>query len=174
MSLHEDVIDAVRTLLAVRQYTTEKLPSDIVERIAEAAHLTASAANFQPWHFVFVQERATLERLGHLATTGAYILQAQLAVVGGIEKASAFGVSDASRAIQDMMLAAWSAGVGSNRVGFRNLPADVSALVGLPSDYEVLAVVPFGYPANTTGRGAKRRKPIGDVVSRERFGQPWI
>jgi nitroreductase len=172
MSIDVEVFDAVRTLLAVRQYTNKAVPADVVERIVEAGHLTASSANYQPWHFVFVQERAALERLGQLATTGPYIAQAQLAVVIGIAKASPFGVSDGSRAIQDMMLAAWSEGVGSNWVGFRNLP-EVSALVGFPPDYEVLAVVPFGYPANRTGGGRKRRKPIGQVVSRERFGKPW-
>jgi nitroreductase len=144
-----------------------------VDRIVQAAHLTASSANGQPWHFVAVQNRETLGRLGELAKTGPYIAQAQLAVVVGIEQASRFALSDASRAVQDMMLVAWSDGVGSNWVGFLNFPQDVSTLVGIPAQYEVLAIVPFGYPANPIGRGKKQRKPIGEVVSRERFGQPW-
>jgi nitroreductase len=165
-----EVLEAVRTLLAVRQYADKPLPADLVERIVDAAHLTASAANKQPWHFVIVQERATLQRLGQMAQTGPYIAQAQLAVVVAIEKASPLGVSDGSRAIQDMMLVAWSEGVGSNWVGFRNLPDEVSSSLGIPAQFEVLAIVPFGYPAQSIGRGKKRRKPIGEVVSRERFG----
>lgn len=168
-----DAFDAARTLLAVRQYADKPLPDEVVERILEAAHLTASAANRQPWHFVAVQNRETLRRLGELAKTGPYIAQAQLAVVVGVKKASPFGVSDASRAVQDMMLVAWSGGVGSNWVGSRNFPEDVNTLVGIPSEFEVLVIVPFGYPAVPVGRGKKQRKPIGEVVSRERFGQPW-
>ena len=106
-----------------------------------------------------------------LARTGPYIAGSQMAVVVGIEKASPLAVSDGSRAIQDMMLVAWSDGVGSNWVGYRNLPDEVSALLGVPSELEVLAIVPFGYPARRVGRGKKQRKPIGQVVSRERFGQ---
>jgi hypothetical protein len=34
-------------------------------------------------------------------------------------------------------------------------------------------VVPFGYPAKKLGKGKKNRKPIGEVVHRERFGTPW-
>ena len=173
MSVSAEVFEPVRTLLAVRQYADKPVLSEVVERIVEAAHLTASSTNLQPWRFVVVQRRATLERLGQLATTGRYIAQAQLAVVVAIEKASRYGVSDGSRAIQDMMLVAWSDGVGSNWVGFGNLPEEVSTLLGIPSDYEVLAIVPFGYPASRTGLGKKRRKPIGEVVFRERFGQPW-
>jgi len=37
----------------------------------------------------------------------------------------------------------------------------------------VLAVIPFGYPARPVGRGKKKRKPLGEVVSAERFGQPF-
>jgi nitroreductase len=170
MTVSSEVFETVRTLLAVRQYADKPVPAEVVERIVEAAHLSASSINLQPWHFVVVQERATLERLGQLAATGRYIGQAQLAVVVAIEKASPYGVSDGSRAIQDMMLVAWSDGVGSNWVGFRNLPEEISTLLGIPSDYEVLAIVPFGYPANRIGRGQKARKPIGEVVSRERVG----
>src|SRR5947209_20326659 len=58
-----DVLEAVRTLLAVREYTDRPLPADVVEKIVEAGHLTASSINKQPWHFVVVQERQTLRRL---------------------------------------------------------------------------------------------------------------
>jgi nitroreductase len=164
-----DVLQAVRTLLAVRQFADKPVPADLVENIIEAAHLTASASNKQPWHFVVVQERATLQRLGQLAQSGPYIAQAPMAVVVAIDKSSPLAVSDGSRAIQDMMLVAWSEGVGSNWVGFRNLPAEVSALLGIPEQYEVLAIIPFGYPAKQLGRGKKQRRPIEEVVSRERF-----
>lgn len=167
-----EVHEAVRTLLAVRQYQDKPVPSELVERIVEAAHLTASSINKQPWHFVVVQDRATLQRLGQLARTGPYVAQAPVAVVVAFEKASPYGVSDASRAIQDMMLVAWADGLGSNWVGFGGLD-EVGALLGIPAEIEVLAIVPFGYPVRSVGRGKKQRKPLGEVVSRERFGQPF-
>ncbi len=167
-----DVFEAVRNLLAVRQFGNRPLAPDLVERIVQAAHLTGSSINKQPWHFVVVQNCETLQRLGELAKTGPYTARAQLAVVVAIENDSPYGVSDASRAIQDMMLVAWSEGVGSNWVGFGNLPG-VGALLNIPTEFDVLAVVPFGFPSNPVGRGKKQRKPIGQVVSRERFGQSW-
>jgi hypothetical protein len=45
-------------------------------------------------------------------------------------------------------------------------------MVGMPDSYEVLAVVPFGYPKRAVGKGKKKRKPLGEVVSTERFGNP--
>jgi nitroreductase len=167
-----EVQEATRTLLAVRQYQDRPIPADLMRRIVEAAHLTGSSINKQPWHFVAVQARGTLVRLGELAPTGRYVAEAPLAVVVAIEKASPFGVSDASRAIQDMMLVAWAEGVGSNWVGFGEME-EVGKLLGIPPEMDVLAIVPFGYPAQAIGRGKKRRKPFSEVVSGERFGQPF-
>jgi nitroreductase len=165
-----DVFDAVRTVLAVRQYRDTSVPPDVVRRIVEAGHLTASSMNKQPWHFILVENRDTLRRLAELAPTGPYISQAPLAVVVAIDD-SRFAVSDASRAIQSMILTAWADGVGSNWVGFHGLDA-VKPLLGIPDQLNVLAIVPFGYPAQPTGQGHKSRKPLGEVFSRERFGQP--
>jgi hypothetical protein len=48
----------------------------------------------------------------------------------------------------------------------------VEKLLGVPKTHEGLAVVAFGYPAARLGRGRKKRKPLGAVASRERFGAP--
>ena len=134
-----DVFEAARTLLAVRSYQDKPLPADVIQRIVEAAHLTASASNRQPWHFVVIQDRDTLRQLGAIARSGPYVAEAPLAVVVAVEK-SPLGISDGSRAIQSMMLTAWADGVGSNWVGFL---------------------------------GPEEVKPLGNIASRERFGQPF-
>lgn len=167
-----NVFEAVRTVLAVRSYADRPVPDETVQRIVESAHLTASSINKQPWHFIVVRDRERMRKIAPLARTGPYIADAQMAIVVAVEKESRYGVSDASRAIQDMMLTAWEDGVGSNWVGFGGM-TEVGDLLGVPTDYDVLAVVPFGYPAKPGGRGKKRRKPIGEVVSQERFGQPY-
>ncbi len=166
-----DVFEAVRTALAVRKYQDKAVPPDVVRRIVEAGWLTGSASNRQPWHFIVVENRDALRKLGGLARTGPYIAQAPLAVVVAVED-TPFAVSDASRAIQSMILAAWADGVGSNWVDFGGLD-EVKALLGIPANLNVLAVLPFGYPAQATGQGKKKRKPLSEVAHRERFGQPF-
>jgi nitroreductase len=166
------VIETVRSLLAVRSFRADPISSDAVRDIVEAGHLTASAMNRQPWHFIVVDDPATLREMGRLAKTGPYIAGAQLAIAVAIEREAAWAESDASRAIQSMMLVAWDQGIASNWVGFRGLD-EVGALLGVPETHELLAVVPLGYPVEEIGKGQKRRKPIGEVVSRGRFGVPY-
>lgn len=166
-----EVFDAVRTILAVRSYQDKPVPADLVRRIVDAGRLTGSSQNGQPWHFIVVEDRKMLSQLGAASRSGRYIAQAPLAIAVAIEKASRFGVSDGSRAIQSMMLTAWSEGVGSNWVGFGGM-SEAKSLLGVPDDYDLLAIVPFGYPVTPGGRGKKRRKPITETVSRERYGRP--
>ncbi len=165
-----EVFETVRTILAVREYQDKPLPEDVVRRIVEAAHLTASASNTQPWHFVLVRERERLRKLGSLVRTGPYIANAAAAVIVAYEKQSRTGLSDASRAIQSMLLAAWGDGVGSNWTGFGSLE-NVRIEFGLTDTYDVLGVLPFGYPKRKV-IGNKKRKPLDEVVSAERFGTP--
>jgi len=165
-----EVFEAVRTVLAVRKYQDKAVPPDVVRRIVEAGRLTGSSMNGQPWQFIVVEDRETLRQLGALARTGPYIAQAPLAIVVVIEN-SKFSVSDASRAIQSMILTAWSEGIGSNWVGFFGLD-DVKSLLGIPKDLDVLAIVPFGYPVRATGKGKKRRKSFEEVVHYGRFAHP--
>jgi nitroreductase len=165
------VFEAVRTVLAVREYQDGDVPDEVLRRIMEAGRLTASGANRQPWHFVVVRERENLRELGSLVRTGPYIARAAAAVVVAYEKASRVGVADASRAIQSMILTAWAEGVGSNWAGFGGLDG-VARKVGLPDRYEVLAVVPFGYPRRSLGKGRKNRKPLAEIASAERYGTP--
>ena len=165
------VFEAVRTVLAVRSYQDKPIPPGVVQRIVEAARLTASSMNQQPWYFVVVENRDTLRRLGGVAKTGSYVVQAALAVVVAIERTK-FAISDGSRAIQSMILTAWSEGVGSNWVGFMG-PAAVKEIVGISEDLDVLAIVPFSYPAGRLGKGIKQRKLLAEVVHRERFSVPF-
>ena len=165
-----EVFEAVKTILAVRSYQAKPVPPDVIQRIVEAGHQTGSSMNLQPWHFIVVEDRETLKKLGELATHGPYTAQAAMAIVVVIEK-TRFSVSDASRAIQSMVLTGWAEGVASNWVGFFGLEA-VNSLLGIPDELDVLAILPFGYPVQSVGQGRKKRKPLSEVASRGRFGQP--
>ena len=166
------VFEAVRTVLAVREFQDRPIPEEVLRRIVESGHLSASSINLQPWHFVLVTNREVLRVLGRLIKTGPYIASAAAAVIVAYEKNSEYGVSDASRAIQSMILTAWGDGVGSNWTGFGGLEGARNE-VGVPDSYDVLAVVPFGYPKRALGKGKKKRKPMAEVVSAERFGTPF-
>lgn len=167
-----EVYEAIRTVLAVREFQNRPVPDDVIHRIVESARLTASSKNGQPWNFVVVQDRDTLVQLGSLVKPGPYNAQAAFSIVVAVEKSSQFGISDASRAIQSMVLTAWAEGVGSNWTGWVGM-TNVASFLEIPESLDVIAVVPFGYPTQTRTMGKKRRKNLEEIAHRERFGQPF-
>ena len=167
-----DVFDAIRTILAVRNYRPDPIPDDVVRRIVEAGRLSGSAGNGQPWHFVVVRDPETIRELARLVRTGPYVAGAPLVVIVAVEK-TRWGLSDASRAIQSMLLTAWGEGVGSNWAGGPGTLDGVKPLLGIPDDFDVVAALPFGHPAEGVTGGRKNRKPLREVAHRERFGEPF-
>ncbi len=163
------VFETARTVLAVREYLDRPVPHDVMRRIVESGHLAASAGNRQPWHFIVVEDKARIKELATHVRTGPYIANAAAAVIVAVEKETGKADVDAARAIQQMILVAWAEGVGSNWTGFGGLDG-VRQWAGLPDTYDVLAVMPFGYPKRKLGLGKKKRKPFDEIVSAERYG----
>jgi nitroreductase len=166
-----NVFEAVKTMLAVRTYQDQPIPSEVVTRIVEAGRLTGSSRNTQQWDFVVVRDKETLKALGSMASTGGYIADAAMAIAVVVPDAPV-GYMDGARATQDMMLVAWEEGIGSNWVG--NMDTDeVKRLLNIPQEKMILNVIPFGYPAEAVGAGRKQRKPLGEIAHSERFGQAY-
>jgi nitroreductase len=165
-----DVFETITTVLAVRAFQSRPIPAEQIRRILEAGRLTGSGSNQQPWHFIVVDEPAELTKLAELAKSGPYIAQAPLAIVVVIDR-TALAVSDGSRAIQSMVIAAWSEGIGSNWVGYIGMQG-INQLLNIPDNLDVLAILPFGYPVKQLGQGKKNRKALSEVASHGKYGNP--
>jgi nitroreductase len=58
-----EVSDAIRERRAFRALVRKPISNEVVERLAEAARLSPSALNMQPWRFVFATDHAVIDRL---------------------------------------------------------------------------------------------------------------
>ncbi len=107
-----DALLAVASRREVRQYTDRPVPDAAVRRILEAGRIDGSSRNRQPWRFVVVADLGVRERFAEAVFVAGNVRGAALvvavAVCGGGPVAF-----DAGRAAQNMMLVAWSEGIGS-------------------------------------------------------------
>ena len=55
--------DIIKNRYSVREYKATKVEKEILLEILEAGRLAPSAVNFQPWHFVVVQDKEMLSKL---------------------------------------------------------------------------------------------------------------
>ena len=168
-----DVYQCIRERLTIRSFKPDAIPESLVRRMLRAARWAPSARNRQPWHFVVIRNRATLERIGALASSGAFIGGAPMAVAVVMDRGGR-PEFDAGRALQQMELTAWAAGVGGCVAGVRgDENAQVKELLNIPDDKELVTVMAFGYPADAVAAGTKQRKPVAEIAHHEKFGQPY-
>jgi len=124
-----------------------------VRRIVEAGRLTASSMNGQPCTFVW-SSRRNVCATGRSGSNRPIRFRRVTGDRGRVRlREQVRSVSDASRAIQSMILTAWSEGVGSNWTGFNNLD-EVRGWCGLPDNYHRAGRrAPSGTRATQFGNG---------------------
>lgn len=167
-----DVLEAIRSRIAIRDFRPEPIPEPVIKKILDAGRQAHSQRNRQPWRFVVVQNRDTIQQLGILASSGPYIAKAPLAIAVATEGAKNPYI-DATRAVECLMLAAWSEGIGSCWVGGIDRPK-VKELLGIPEEAELVTVIPFGYPTDEEKSQKKVRKRLSKIAFREKYGEAYL
>ncbi|HJA76341.1 MAG TPA: nitroreductase family protein [Candidatus Desulfovibrio gallistercoris] len=149
-----EFFEALRTRRSIRKYTAEPVAQEDVRVMLEAAMLAPSASNRQPWHFVVVDDRATLDRIAAEHPYAKMAADAPLAIVvcGDLdaEKTKGFWVQDCSAATQNLMLAGRALGIGSVWCGLHPVEdrvAPIRRILGLPDNIIPLSLVVMGHPA---------------------------
>jgi nitroreductase len=170
-----EVYECIRTRRTIREFKPDPVPEEVVYKILQAARWAPSSGNSQPWHFIVITDRDTLESIGRIATSGAFVAQAPLAIAIVIDNARRPDL-DAGRALQQMELMAWSEGLGTCFVGMRQAEQQrqIKELLGVPETMELITVLPFGYQVEGTRRQGTPRKPMAEIAHRGKFGQKLI
>lgn len=161
----------------LRTFADRPVDPGSLEKILQAGRRSGSSRNRQPWHFVVIQDRRQLTALARCGRFAQHLAGAAVAVVVALDDARyAF---DAGRCAQNMMLAAWSMGVGSCPATLHDA-GRARAVLGLPDGMPIAIALSFGYP-HSRGRGTveravlrvlagRGRRPLASMVSWERFG----
>jgi len=142
---------AIASRRETREYADRPISEEVVRTILDAGRLAGSGKNRQPWRFLRVESESARERLAEAVFAPENVRGARL-VVAIIGRSSL----DTGRCAQNMLLAAWNAGVGSCPNGQKDPEAARTAL-GLGADDEIAIVLTFGYPVRE--REPERRSP---------------
>ncbi len=166
------IFEIVKTTRSLRQFRDERLPDQVVRQILEAGRLSGSAKNSQPWHFVAVQERETLRALSTCGGFAGHLAGAALGVALATENPFARLTIpfDLGRAAQNMMLTAWSHGVGSVMATIYQ-PDRAAEILSAPPAYVIPWCISFGYPAEPTDRPPRKggRRQADEVIHWEHW-----
>ncbi|MBQ8593856.1 MAG: nitroreductase family protein [Bacteroidaceae bacterium] len=147
--------ELIKTRRSMRKFTEEELTQEQVELLLRAALMAPSSKRSNPWQFIVVDDKETLEKLAQCKEAGAGLIAgAPLAIVVLADPAvSDVWIEDASVATLMIQLQAEDLGLGSCWVQVRErFTADgisagevVRELLDIPLQMQVLSIVAVGH-----------------------------
>jgi nitroreductase len=162
--MSKNAYETLLTCRSIRHFIDTPIPDEALERILEAGRWTGSAKNVQPWQFGVVREKETLQRLADCGKYASHLKGAAAAIVI-VTPAGAWADFDAGRVAQNMMLAAWTEGIGSCIASLHH-EAQAREVLGIPEDLQARIAISLGYPlegAPQTIEGRPRKEILTSV-----------
>ncbi len=141
---------------SIRKFQDKDIPETMLTDLLEAAMAAPSAVARDPWHFIVVRERATLDKLTDLLPHGKMLRQAPAAfiVCGDLTRAhdqkESYLLQDLSAAVENTLLAANALGLGACWLGVHPRPeriAGLKELFRLPEEIIPMCGIALGWPA---------------------------
>ena len=157
----------------VRDYAPRPVPADAEQRILEAGRVSGSSMNKQPWRFIVVADAVIREQLADAVYEPTNVRGAGLIIAVAVRGKGPVSF-DAGRATQNMLLAAWSEGIGACPNGMMDSEA-TGRLLGVGEDERLVIVLTFGYPARPQEPAERspeewldraNRRPLDEIVTR--------
>ena len=151
-----EALEAIMTRRSIRRYTSREVAPAQIRRILKAAMNAPSANNLQPWHFVIIHDRGTLEEITTFHQYARMLREAPVAIAvcadTGKQNLEGYWVQDCAAATQNMLLAAHALGLGAVWLGiFPREPRieGMRRLLKLPEHITPFCVVAMGWPDET-------------------------
>lgn len=167
-----DVYEAIYGRRSIRSFEKKGVPMGLVERLLAAACQAPTAGNLQPWRFYVVRGSDLKEKLVGAALGQRFVAEAPVVIVVcadlnvaswgyGERGRSLYALQDTAAAIENLLLAAYTEGLGACWVGAFN-ESEASQALNLPAHLRPVALIPLGYPSRVGKKPS--RQGVGEVT----------
>ena len=172
-----ELLQAIKGRRSIRAFKKQNVPEEIVEKLIDAASWAPSAGNIQPWEFVIVRKPAVKKKLAQAALNQEFVEEAPVViVVCADEKRSSMGyglrggtlycIQDTAAATQNILLTAYSLGLGACWVGAFN-EDEAKKVMNAPEEIRPVAIIPVGYANEAPSQ--RDRRPLSRIMHHESF-----
>ena len=158
--------EVIKKRRSIRKYKDTPVPKEQILEILEAARIAPSASHRQPWHFIVVEDKETIQKLAK----SEWAATAPVMIVGLADQAASpvWCINDLGVAFEHIVLAATDLGLGTCWMGQSNREDLVKSLLDVPDNFKVVALTTLGVPDETPA--VKERKSLDAIVSWEKYG----
>jgi len=166
-----NVIDTIKKRHSVRKFKDKSVDKDIILSIAEAARLSPSACNAQPWRFVVVTDKPLLKDIvdkgmgGIVPNTwalsapviiiGCAVLNIVTHRIGETVKGIHYHQIDLGIAMEHMVLRATEMGLGTCWIGWFK-ERKIKKMLNIPKGWKIISLLAMGYPQDESDSQTSR------------------
>jgi nitroreductase len=164
-----NVSEAIRLKRAVRIFSDQPLLEEAILTILNAGRRAQSSKNTQPWFFIAITDKSTLNSLATCGANASHLAGAALGVaIVHPDPGEKFQLMfDIGQSAAYMQLAAWELGIGSCLASIYE-PNKAREFLGFPEDLTLRIAISFGYPQDTEvlTRPPQKggRKPLLEII----------
>ena len=167
------LLNCIKERFSVRKFQDRKIEQEKIDILMEAARLAPSASNKQTWHFVVIKDLEKRKQLTRICKGQKFVAEAPITIaicITNLNYVMTCGqtapVIDGAIAAEQIVLQAVELGLGSCWIG-AFYHDKMAKLINLPEDYQIVGLLPVGYPA--VEKGSRNLKAIEEVVSYDSF-----
>lgn len=158
-----ELFDAIYKRTSYRgEYTSEKVPYEDLEKIAEAGMAAPSGCNLQTTSFYIVDDEALVIGIAGLLMSPAVKTAPALIVAAmntGLTDDFTFEKEDCAAAVENMLLAITALGYAScwidGELLYEQKAEKISRILNMPEEQTPRVLLPVGKPASGCGRKPK-------------------
>ena len=171
-----NIDNCIKGRRSVRKYKDKKLPWKKLAFILDAARYSPSAGNLQNWRFIIIDDKEKKDKISTACLGQKWMNQAPIFIIvcsdnsttDKFYKNSKYTTQNCAVAIQNIMLKAYSLGLGTCWVGAFDERA-IKRDLKIPDNISVEAIITLGYPDQKVEM--PKRMDLGTILSFNEFGK---
>jgi nitroreductase len=172
-----DAIKCINSRRSIRKYKEKKIPANIIKELIVAASNAPSSLNDQPWIFITITKKKTMDNLAGLKVQlSKFIATAPLIIACCYDenksRAKHHNLENVALAAENILLAAHALGLGACYVTsfdprFPEIEASIIKELELPNHVKSVCLISIGYPDQKPGD--KKMRKLSEIWMREKY-----
>ncbi len=174
-----EIFEVIKKRRSVRKFTDQPVEKEKIIKIIEAARLSPSASNRQPWRFVAVTDKELLYRVVResLGIINRWARSAPLIIVGCSVRKSLFShyigeaiirvqyhLIDVAIALEHLVLEAEDLGLSTCWIGWFNARR-LKKILNIPLTWKIVSLIAVGYAQKDLKTGPRKRLPLEKILT---------
>lgn len=165
-----NTLSALKNRRSSRVFAPDRaIPGDTLIELVDCGRLAPTARNVQPWEFVVISKKETLEKIASLAPNGRFIAGCA-ACIAVFCTDTKYYLEDGAAATTNILTAATDLGLASCWVAGdkKEYSEDVKKILNAPAQAKLVSLIALGYPAGDP-KNIPAKRSINEVLHWDHF-----